>query len=185
MPAYGVINLPGYKGWVIPGTNQILRYKKVWFIGEDLYSLRTYDDKGHPGTGMIELFNWRKDKMVTMLTSEFKRVRKKAYTIFDIAELLNYSVKTLRFLQDKKIIPRGITRQAEWLPRGSGKPTYFTEEMVYEIRDIIAARDYGGKRIKKAKLPSESQLSAKLNKASVTYTQNPDGTFVPNFPETI
>lgn len=162
----------------------LYKRRKVWFLGDDLVSI----DTKVPAQGIVKIKNWTKDKFMYMSIAEFKRVRKHAYPPAEVAELLNYSRLTLRDLYMAKIIPSPIPRSAE-NQDPNGYWTYYKEETIYTIREIIAGRHRGrprkdGLTINK-KVPTESELSARLNKAYVVYLKTEDGTFVPTFPETI
>ena len=159
--------------------------RKVWFLGDDLVSI----EAGIPAQGIVKLKNWTKNKTMFMSIPEFKRVRKKAYMRKEIAELLNYAPVTLRDLSQAKIIPAGIPRSPENV-QANGYWTYYKEETIYTIRDILAGRAQGAALradglVINNKVPTESELSAKLNKAYMVYVKAEDGTFVPTFPETI
>ena len=163
---------------------QALTKRKCWFIGDELYSVKVYQ----PGAGMVQLIRWGTGTLVTMSTAEFKRKRKKAFMLKEVAELLNYKVKYLKDLQREGVLPRGTMRKLFEEPRILTKPVYYQEEMIYLYREILAQNHWGrlGQHgVQNFKVPSETQLSAKLNKAYVTYIQAPDGSFVPSFPETI
>lgn len=158
--------------------------RKVWFLGDDLVSI----EAKIPAQGIVKLKNWNKNKIMFMSIPEFKRTRKKAYTRKEVAELLNYAHVTLRDLSQAKIIPGGVPRAPE-NEDPLGYWTYYKEETIYTIREILAGRTRGRPRndglIINSKVPTESELSAKLNKAYMVYIKTEDGTFVPTFPETI
>lgn len=162
----------------------IYKRRKVYYVGDDLVSV----DVKVPTQGIVKLKNWTKDVFMFMSIQEFKRVRKKAYTPMEVAELLNYKRTTFANLIAHKIIPAPKPRTGE-NQDPNGYWTYYKEETIYTIREILAGRHRGRPRKDglaiNNQVPTESELSAKLNKAYVVYLKTEDGKFVPTFPETI
>lgn len=162
----------------------LYKRRKVYFLGDDLVST----DTKVPTQGIVKLKNWTKDKFMFMSIPEFKRMRKKAYTPYEVAELLNYSRMSLANLARKGILPAPIPRAA-LNSDPNGYWTYYKEETIYTMREILAGIHRGRPRKDglaiNNQVPTESELSAKLNKAYVVYIKSEDGTFVPTFPETI
>jgi hypothetical protein len=165
-------------------TAYLYKKRKVYFLGDDLVSVEVKV----PTQGIVKIKNWSKDKFMFMSIPEFKRVRKKAFTRTEAGELLNYSRESLGNLTRKGLLPRPIPR----MPVNedpNGICTYYKEETIYTMREILAGIHRGRPRKDGLKInnqvPTESELSAKLNKAYVVYLKTEDGTFVPTFPETI
>lgn len=162
----------------------LYKHRKVYFLGDDLVSV----DVKVPTQGIVKIKNWTKDKFMFMSIPEFKRMRKKAFTPYEAAELLNYSRMSLASLVRKKILPAPIPRAA-LNSDPNGYWTYYKEETIYTMREILSGIHRGRPRKDgiaiNNQVPTESELSAKLNKAYVVYLKTEDGTFVPTFPETI
>lgn len=153
--------------------------RKVWFLRGDLVTLHHQNN----AQGVVTLYNYTKDRLETMSNAEFKRSRRKAYNMTESAELLNRE--------------RGyLTRKARegWWPEPMGRgvngariaitsPCYYSEEHLYEIRELMADIHHGPDRadglVSNTTTPSESELRAKINEHYFVYLKDENGNYVP------
>ena len=64
-------------------------------------------------------------------------------------------------------------------------PSYYTEEQVFQIRDIMSVIHRGHPRndglVTNNTTPTEDQLRAKINNSLLVYVRDEDGNFIPTF----
>ena len=163
---------------VIPGS------KKVWFLNGDL--VRTHHL--NRSNGIMSVYNINKDRLESCLVTDFKRNRKKAYTVGETAILINRHKKYMPSLMKRGIIPHPTGSQkggaTGWQVR-----SYYSELQVHEIRDILATYHIGQPR--KDKLitnditPTKQELTRRMGDGILTYTRTEDGRFIPVWNEEI
>jgi hypothetical protein len=163
---------------VIPGS------KKVWFLNGDL--VRTHHL--NRSNGIMSVYNINKDRLESCLVTDFKRNRKKAYTVGETAILVNRHKKYMPSLMKRGIIPHPAGSQkggaTGWQVR-----SYYSELQVHEIRDILATYHIGQPR--KDKLitnditPTKQELTRRMGDGILTYTRTEDGRFIPVWNEEI
>jgi hypothetical protein len=136
----------------------------------------------------MSVYNINKDRLESCLVTDFKRNRKKAYTVGETAILVNRHKKYMPSLMKRGIIPH---------PKGSQKGgatgwqvrSYYSELQVHEIRDILATYHIGQPR--KDKLitnditPTKQELTRRMGDGILTYTRTEDGRFIPVWNEEI
>lgn len=163
---------------VIPGS------KKVWFLNGDLVRVHHLNRSN----GIMSVYNINKDRLESCLVTDFKRNRKKAYTVGETAILVNRHKKYMPSLMKRGIIPHptGSQKGGEtgWQVR-----SYYSELQVHEIRDILATYHIGQPR--KDKLitnditPTKQELTRRMGDGILTYTRTEDGRFIPVWNEEI
>jgi hypothetical protein len=163
---------------VIPGS------KKVWFLNGDL--VRTHHL--NRSNGIMSVYNINKDRLESCLVTDFKRNRKKAYTVGETAILVNRHKKYMPSLMKRGIIPHPTGSQkggaTGWQVR-----SYYSELQVHEIRDILATYHIGQPR--KDKLitnditPTKQELTRRMGDGILTYTRTEDGRSIPVWNEEI
>ena len=163
---------------VIPGS------KKVWFLNNDLVRVHHMNRSN----GIMSVYNITKDRIESCLVTDFKRNRKKAYTVGETAILVNRHKKYLPNLMKKGVIPYPTGSQkggaTGWQVR-----SYYSELQVHEIRDILATYHIGQPR--KDKLitnditPTKQELTRRMGDGILTYTRTEDGRFIPVWNEEI
>ena len=163
---------------VIPGS------KKVWFLNGDLVRIHHLNRSN----GIMSVYNINKDRLESCLVTDFKRNRKKAYTVGETATLVNRHKKYLPNLMKRGVIPHptGSQKGGEtgWQVR-----SYYSELQVHEIRDILATYHIGQPR--KDKLitnditPTKQELTRRMGDGILTYTRTEDGRFIPVWNEEI
>jgi hypothetical protein len=163
---------------VIPGS------KKVWFLNGDLVRVHHLNRSN----GIMSVYNINKDRLESCLVTDFKRNRKKAYTVGETAILVNRHKKYMPSLMKRGIIPHPTGGQkggaTGWQVR-----SYYSELQVHEIRDILATYHIGQPR--KDKLitnditPTKQELTRRMGDGILTYTRTEDGRFIPVWNEEI
>jgi hypothetical protein len=132
------------------------------------------------------VFNITDQKEQTMLYSDFKKHRRRAYTVVNTARLLNRSRMQIYRYYSKGLIdpPTGI------MPGGARaftKKSYYSEDDIFKIREMMASLHHGrprkdGRSTNNRTL-TEKELRAKMGDALVLYTKTKDGEFIPVWSE--
>jgi hypothetical protein len=155
---------------------------KLFFIDKKLYRVVT----SNRGSNIIYLYNIIDEKEQVMLLSDFKKHRKRAYTVVDVGRLLNRSTMQIyRYINDGIINPPiGVAPGGQ---RMFTKKSYYSEEDVFEIRYAISLIHRGrprkdGKKINNQIL-TEQELRAKMGDILMLYTRTADGRFIPVWQE--
>jgi hypothetical protein len=121
-----------------------------------------------------------------MLYSDFKKHRKRAYTVINTARLLGRSrMQLYRYYRDGLIEPPvGILPGGERVFR---KKSYYSEDDVFKIREAMASLHHGRPRndgrTTNNRTLTEKELRAKMGDALVLYTRTKDGDFIPVWSE--
>ena len=163
---------------VIPGG------KKIWFLNGDLVRLH----HSSRSTGMVTVYNINKDRLETCLRSDFRRNRKKAYTVAETAKLVNRHRKYMPRLIKRGVIPApvgsSIDGKTGWQIR-----SYYSEDHVREICSILATIHIGQPRkdglITNNMTPTNQELTRRMGDGILTYTKTEDGRFIPVWSESI
>lgn len=158
--------------------------KKIWFLNGDLVRIHHYNKSN----GIMSVFNIVKDQIESCLISDFKRNRKKAFTVGQTADLVNRHKKYMPSLMKRGVIPHPTGSQkggaTGWQVR-----SYYSETQVYEIRDILASYHIGRPRkdnlITNAMTPTRQELTRRMGDGILTYTRTEDGRFIPIWSESI
>lgn len=154
---------------------------KLFFINKDLVRVLA----SNRGQNIIYLFNLTKDKEQSMLLSDFKKHRKRAYTVIDSCRLLNKSPSQVRAYIRSGFInpPTGILADGE---RSYTRKSYYSEDDIFEIRSALSTIHIGRPR-KDGKVSNsmltEQDLRARMGDALVLYTRTKEGDFVPVWAE--
>ena len=158
--------------------------KKIWFLNNDL--VRLYHSSR--STGMVTVYNITKNRLETCLRSDFRKNRKKAYTVAETARLVNRHRKYFPTLIKNGLIPAptGAKINGE---RGWQIRSYYSESQVKEIRDILASVHIGRPRkdnlITNDITPTKAELTRRMGDGILTYTKTEDGRFIPIWSESI
>jgi hypothetical protein len=135
---------------------------------------------------LVEAWNYRIEKPVTLLYSDWKRDGEKAYLSHEVANLLNVHKDTL-----KRIRREGHIRQPQ-RSHPLGGTSQRPGNLWWSKKDITEALEYlltvhqghprkDGKITSRATLPSMAELKAKLNNVPTLYVKTASGEFVPTF----
>ncbi len=158
--------------------------RKVWFLNDDLVRIEHISR----AAGIVILYNLTKDVRETTTMIEFKKKRKRAFTVKETSQLLNCHRKHVPRLVKKGLIPEPVGE----LPNGERAfhyLSYYSEEVIMEARKAMAQVHHGAARkdglITNNKTPTEQELRYAMGDGILLYTKTEDGRFVPIYNETI
>lgn len=159
-------------------------HRRVWFYEGDLVRI-THISRSQ---GLVTLFNCTKDcNMVTTMV-EFKRKRKRAFTIMETSKLLNYHRKSIPRLVKSGLLPPPTGE----LPGGRTAfhyLSYYSEDQIYEARNLMAQTHIGRPRkdgkVTNNRVPTEQELRYSMGEGMIYYVKDDSGKFIPVFSETM
>jgi len=158
--------------------------KKIWFLNESLVRKHHINRSN----GIMSVYNITKNRIESCIISDFKKNRKRAYTVKETAELVNRHRKYLPTLMQNGTIPYPTGSQEG----GKGKfglRSYYSESQVHQIRDILASFHMGRPRkdglVTNDTTPTRQELTRRMGDGILTYTRTPVGQFVPIWTESI
>jgi hypothetical protein len=158
--------------------------RKVWFLNGDLVRV----EHTSRAAGIVTLYNLTQDRRETTTTVEFKKKRKRAFTVKETAQLLNCHRKHIPRLVKRGIIPDPVGE----LPGGERAfhhLSYYSEDVIMEARKAMSQIHHGAARkdglITNNKTPTEQELRYAMGDGILLYTKTEDGRFIPIFNETI
>jgi hypothetical protein len=136
----------------------------------------------------MSIYNITKDRIEACFLSDFRKNRKRAYTVKQTALLVNRHPKHIPRLMGWGEIPEPTGAQKDgtraWQVRA-----YYSEDQVYEIRDILATYNIGWPRkdglVFNNITPTRQELTRRLGDGILTYTRTDDGRFIPIWAESI
>jgi hypothetical protein len=156
--------------------------KTIFFVNEKLVRIKRISRSEN----VIEYYNITEDKNQIMLYSDFKKHSKRAYTIVDTARLLgrHHMYLTQQTYSGKIPPPVGTNPGGK---RQFTKKSYYSEDHVFEIREILSKIHRGRPRmdgkVTNNSLPSEQELRSRMGDAIMLYTKTQDGQFIPVWAE--
>lgn len=158
--------------------------RRVWFLNGDLVRV----EHTSRAAGIVTLYNLTKDRRETAVVVEFKKKRKRAFTVKETAQLLNCHRKHIPRLVKRGVIPDPVGE----LPNGKRAfhyLSYYSEEVIMEARKAMSQIHHGAARkdglITNNKTPTEQELRYAMGDGILLYTKTEDGRFIPIFNETI
>lgn len=158
--------------------------RKVWFLNGDLVRV----EHTSRAAGIVTLYNLTQDRRETTTVIDFKKKRKRAFTVKETAQLLNCHRKHIPRLVKRGIIPNPVGE----LPGGERAfhhLSYYSEDVIMEARKAMSQIHHGAARkdglITNNKTPTEQELRYAMGDGILLYTKTEDGRFVPIFNETI
>lgn len=156
---------------------------KQWCINDRLYRYKSRDTANN----MVLLTDLHNKETVALLWTDFIKRREPIYTVSKAADLLNRHHTWV-----KRMVWAGVFKQPLYAtPDGrgaSGKQGMFTQNDIYEMRNIMIerrARRKDGSVYNSTFIPSEQELTYRLGRGMLTYTKLDDGRFVPIWEETV
>jgi len=157
---------------------------KIWFLNGHLIRVHHLNRSN----GIMSVYNITLDRLESCLISDFKKNRLRAYTVKATSQLVNRHQKYMPYLMKNGIIPYPTGAQkggkTEWKIR-----SYYSEEQVREIRDILASYHHGRPRndklITNDVTPTKQELTRRMGDGILTYTRTEDGRFIPIWSESI
>lgn len=158
--------------------------KKIWFLNGDLVKVK----HSSRASGTVALYNINKDRIEICFIYEFKTKREKAYTVAEMAKLLNYHRKYIPMLIKKQLIPAPVGSTVGGKSEFQ-KRAYYSESQIRDIRDILATIHIGQPRkdglITNNKIPTRQELTRRMGDGILTYTKTEDGRYIPIWNESI
>lgn len=158
--------------------------RKTWFLDGDLVRI-THVSRAQ---GMVTLWNCTKTVSMMIAMVEFKRKRKRAFTVSETALLLNYHKKSIPRLIKMGMLPEPMGE----LPGGERAfhyLSYYSEDQIWEARNLMAQTHMGRARkdglITNNKTPTEQELRYAMGDGMIYYVKNEEGKFIPVFSETV
>ena len=158
--------------------------RKTWFLDGDLVRIK----HSNRASGIVILFNCTKDCNMTTTMIEFKRKRRRAYTVSEAAQLLNYHRKSIPRLVKRGFLPTPVGE----LPGGKTAfhhLSYYSEDHIWEARNLMAQTHMGRERkdglVTNNKTPTEQELRHAMGDGMIYYVKDETGRFIPVFTETV
>lgn len=133
------------------------------------------------------LYNFIKDKEQSMLYSDFKKHRKRAYTVKNTLKIFGRSrIQLERWIKKGLVAPP--TGAVPGGKRVFGEYAYYSEEDIFTIRDVLATIHKGrprkdGRVTPRFDVPTEKDLRSLLGDAIMLYTKTKSGEFIPVWTE--
>lgn len=158
--------------------------RKTWFLDGDLVRI-THISRAQ---GIVTLWNCTKDFQMTSTLIEFKRKRKRAYTVSETAKLLNYHKKSIPRLIKAGLLPEP-TGELPGGERAFHYLSYYSEDQIWEARNLMAQTHMGRERkdglITNNKTPTEQELRYAMGDGLIYYVKDENGKFIAIFSETM
>lgn len=155
----------------------------IFFLNNDLVRL-VHSNKA---SNICILYNFSQDKTQNMLYTDFKKHRKRAYSIANTLRIFKRSRIQLDRWIKKGIVrpPTGTLKNGE---RKFTKLSYYSEDDLFTIRQQLATIHKGRPRkdgyITASKdIPTEKELRSLIGDAIMLYTKTEDGRFIPVWQE--
>ena len=158
--------------------------KKIYFLNGDLVRVHHLN----VSNGIVSVYNINQGRLESCLLSDFKKNRQRAYTVTEMAKLINRHRKYLPRLMAKGTIPLP-TGQALNKERGWQIRAYYSESQIWDIRDTLATFSIGRPRfdglINNNSIPTRQELTRRMGDGILTYTRTEDGRFIVVWAETV
>ena len=165
-------------------SNVIKGNQSDWFLNNDLVRIHHVNRSD----GTLALYNMTKGCIELCFVIDFKKNRKKAYTVAETAKLVNRHRKYMPSLIRRGVIPPPIGMKING-ERGFQVRSYYSEDQVRDIRDILASIHIGQPRkdglITNNMTPTKQELTRRMGDGILTYTKTEDGRFIPIWKETL
>lgn len=157
--------------------------KVIFFINGELVRLL----HSNRAANVCSLYNFNQSKEQNMLYTDFKKHRKRAYTVANTLRIFKRSRMQLeRWIKDG-IIPPPVGATPGGV-RKFTKLSYYSEDNIFAIRSAISKIHKGrprkdGRITASKDIPSERDLRSLLGDAIMLYTKTEDGRFIPVWQE--
>lgn len=165
------------------GERKIKPSRTIFFINDQLVRYIA----SNRGANIIYLHNIIEDKPQTMLYSDFKKHRKRAYLTKDTAKLLNIHQQALHRYIWAGLIDPPIGGNIGGV-REFHKRSYYSEDYIFKIREVMTTIPRGRPRkdgiAVNHSVLTEQELRAKMGDALILYTRTEDGRYIPTWQET-
>jgi hypothetical protein len=148
---------------------------KLFFLNDQLHRLIQADRTNN----ICRAYNYIQDTDLTYLYTEYKRLKKPAYTISIVAKMFNRHPARIRVA-----INEGHIKKPFILDKLTNGIYYFSEKDIYEIREYFATVHIGRPRNDGATtagkdIPTKRELQDILEGKEMLYIKTKDGNFVP------
>jgi len=166
-----------------PSLEKIKASNTIFFLNNDLVRLVYYNRPNN----ICEIYNFNQDKMQTMIYSDFKKHRKRAFSTKNTTKIFKRSRMQLeRWIKNGLIKPP--TGAVSGGKRVFQKLSYYSEDDLFTIRKILATMHVGrprkdGRITPSKDIPTERELRSLIGDAIMLYTKTEDGRFVPIWAE--
>ncbi|MFZ9241646.1 MAG: hypothetical protein ACO295_00435 [Sediminibacterium sp.] len=157
--------------------------KVIFFINNELVKvLHT-----NRANDICYLYNYHKDKEQTMRYSDFKKYRKRAFTVKNTLKIFKRSR-----MQLERWIAKGLIKPPTGAIAGGKRQwqivSYYSEDDIFELRNMMASIHSGrprkdGRTTPRKDIPTERDLRSLLGKGIMLYTKTEDGRFIPVWQE--
>ncbi len=155
----------------------------IFFINKELVKVL----HSNRASDICYLHNYVQDKEQTMRYSDFKKYRKRAYTVINTLRIFKRSrMQIERYIKEGLIKPpTGATPGGK---RIFTKKSYFSEDDIFEIRNVMANMHTGrprkdGRITPRKDVLTERDLRSLLGDGMLLYTKTEDGRFIPVWQE--
>ena len=156
---------------------------KIFFLNKDIVRL-VHTNRAN---NICVVYNFIKDKEQTLLYSDFKKHRKRAYTVKNTVKIFGRSRIQLERWITKGLVdpPTGAVAGGK---RVFGEYAYYSEEDLFTIRSTIATISIGrprkdGRVNASKNIPTEKELRSLIGDAIMLYTRTKDGEYIPVWAE--
>lgn len=155
----------------------------IFFLNKDLVRLVHHNRPND----ICEIYNFNQDKMQTLLYSDFKKHRKRAFSTKNTTKIFKRSR-----MQFERWIKDGLIRPPSGATAGGirvfQKLSYYSEDDLFTIRETAATIHKGrprkdGRITPSRDIPTEKELRSLIGDAIMLYTRTEDGRFIPTWAE--
>ena len=169
----------GQDKWQLP----IKPSNTIFFLNNDLVRLEHFNRANN----ICIFYNFNKDKEQSMLYSDFKKYRKRAYTVINTLKIFKRSR-----MQMERWIASGLIEPPTGAVSGGKrifrKMSYFSEDDLFTIRSVIATIHSGrprkdGRVTPRKDVPTERDLRSLIGDDIMLYTRSKDGEYIPVWAE--
>lgn len=155
----------------------------LFFINNELVKLL----HSNRASNICYFYNYNQDKEQSMILSDFKKHRKKAFAIGTTVKIFKKSRIQFERLINAGTIP-APTGAVAGGKRIWQKMSYYSEDNLFQIRDALSKIHIGrprkdGKITSGKNVPSEKDLRSLIGDAIMLYTRTKDGDYVPVWAE--
>ena len=163
-------------------SDEILPLKRIFFLNNCLVKVIHINK----ASNIVLINNVTENKRQSLLYTDFKKFRKRAYTVANSARLLNRSRLQFSKYIASGLIPPPIADSIDG-ERGLQIKAYYSEDHIFEIREIMSTIHHGRPRsdglVTPRNVPTEQDLRSKMGDAIMLYTKTEDGRFIPTWQE--
>jgi hypothetical protein len=176
-------NANGKEKSIFSGDKYIKPSNVIFFLNNELVKI-IYRNKPN---NFCTIYNYKYDKEQSLIYSDFKKHRKRAYTVINTCRLFKRSRVQFERMVSRGLIPKptGATIGGE---RTWQKMSYYSEDDLFRIREAMASIHKGRPRKDKIVTPgkdvmTEKHLRSLIGNDIMLYTKTEDGRFIPVWQE--